>query len=119
MNTWTVAYVTQMVSSTAVMAGDRHQGSLRSVFSDICARVLAGATDACVIVRRLRPGKDSAAPARGKAPRAGAGVASAASSNETLFPWISPRGTTRCVWACDSYYNALPARSRGATASLQ
>src|SRR5450631_4270798 len=46
-----------MVSSVAVMAGARHHRSLRSVRSDICARVLAGATDACVIVRRLRPGR--------------------------------------------------------------
>src|SRR5215469_6276441 len=56
MNTCTVAYVTQMVSSTAVSAGDRHQESVRSVFWLICARVLAGASVSCVIGRRLRPG---------------------------------------------------------------
>ena len=49
MKTCTVAYVTQIVSATAVMAGARHQGSLRSVRAEICALVLVGATDACVI----------------------------------------------------------------------
>jgi hypothetical protein len=39
-----------MVSSVAVMAGSRHHGSFRSVRSLICARLLAGAFTACVIV---------------------------------------------------------------------
>ena len=50
MKTRTVAYRTQMLSRVAVMAGLRHHGSLRSVFSAICARVLAGASKACVIL---------------------------------------------------------------------
>jgi hypothetical protein len=55
MNTWTVAYVTQMVSKVAVMAGERHHGSLRSVFSGICARVLDDETVACDIGTSSRP----------------------------------------------------------------
>ena len=49
MNTCTVAYVTQMVSSVAVMIGARRQLSLRRVRSGICALVLAGPWLTCVI----------------------------------------------------------------------
>jgi len=47
------------------------------------------------------PGSCAAA---GKLPRADSGrdkfVTLTANSNETLIPWISPRGRARCVWAC-------------------
>src|ERR1700722_2483348 len=56
--TCTVAYATQMVSRVAVIAGALHQGSVRSVPSLICARLLAGATVVSVIldVSALNPG---------------------------------------------------------------
>ena len=42
--------VVGIVGLVALMAGCRHHGSLRRVRSGICARVLAGAVVACVIV---------------------------------------------------------------------
>src|SRR5580700_10507024 len=51
MKTRTVAYATQRVSSVATTRPRFHQGSVRSVLSEICARVRTGASEMCVIQR--------------------------------------------------------------------
>src|ERR1700753_838453 len=50
MNTRTVAYATHRLSRVTTMAGWRHHGSWRKVFSAICARDLAGTSETCVIL---------------------------------------------------------------------
>src|ERR1700760_2813628 len=50
MNNRTVAYPTHRLSRVTTMAGWRHHGSWRKVFSAICARDLAGTSETCVIL---------------------------------------------------------------------
>src|SRR5208283_2992059 len=105
MKTRTVAYRTQMVSSVRTMPGCRHQGSLRSVFSGICARVLAGDSIACVILDVL------AAFSLWVAPAPAMPVARGCSCAHELIPVdreILPQVT---VHACDTCYTARPHRS--------
>src|SRR5450631_1076312 len=102
MKTRTVAYRTQMVSNVRTMPGCRHQGSLRSVFSAICARVLAGDSIACVILDVLAAcclcvAPDPAVPRR---PRMRLCVHELIPVDSQILPLVTPH-------ACDPCYTAI------------
>src|ERR1700734_46869 len=74
MKTRTVAYATQMLSSTAVIRGDLYHWSVLNVRSAICALVLVtgtGTSGACVILSVLAAfeSKRSATHRNGQSPR--------------------------------------------------
>src|SRR5215472_5313781 len=73
-----------MASSTAVIIGLRHHESLRSVRSVICALVLAGASDSCVILQRPRCLVRDRDAARGQAAVMGAGAVRACDVHELI-----------------------------------
>src|SRR5215472_3093268 len=77
-----------MASSTAVIIGLRHHWSLRSVRSGICALVLAGASDSCVILQRPRCLVRDRDAARGQAAVMGAGRCAHAMSTN-LFQLVT------------------------------
>src|ERR1700760_4932871 len=91
--------MTQMDSPAAWMAGVFHHWSLRKVRAEICARVLDGASGACVILQRPRCFERNS---NVTAAKPGSGRWRVDNTLRNLFPYSALRSDRDLIVDCDA-----------------